>query len=539
MAMANNLAKLYSAEIEGVLARLIEIEVDLNVGLHAFNIVGLADKALNEARERVNSALKNSGVKPPNRENRKITVNLAPADVKKAGSQYDLALALGYLLATKQIKEFEVGDKIFIGELALDGRLRPVNGALNIAQMAERAGFKYIFLPKENANEAAAIIGAAAIPVATLTEAIDILEERCPIVPAVYSETRETKIDAPDFSEIKGQEHAKRALIIAAAGGHNVLMIGPPGVGKSLLARALTGILPGLSREEAIEITKVWSAAGRPTGGLVRHRPFRAPHQTASLVAVVGGGSDPRPGEISLAHRGILFLDEVPDFQKNILEALRQPLEDGVVHVARAKNSLAFPAKFNLVAAMNPCPCGFYGDSEKECRCSAYEVIRYQKKISGPLLDRIDLQIKVPRIPLEELRVRTSEAEKGASMGIKASIEGARAVQAKRFKKLPIHTNGEMSSRQTEELSALEPSAESFLETLGESRLSPRGYYRLLKVARTIADLDSVDTEAPTPHEGRGPDSDAKGAERDQGVGKKVSAEHLAEAFSYRLKEEV
>ena len=304
MAMANNLAKLYSAEIEGVLARLIEIEVDLNVGLHAFNIVGLADKALNEARERVNSALKNSGVKPPNRENRKITVNLA--------------LALGYLLATKQIKEFEVGDKIFIGELALDGRLRPVNGALNIAQMAERAGFKYIFLPKENANEAAAIIGAAAIPVATLTEAIDILEERCPIVPAVYSETRETKIDAPDFSEIKGQEHAKRALIIAAAGGHNVLMIGPPGVGKSLLARALTGILPGLSREEAIEITKVWSAAGRPTGGLVRHRPFRAPHQTASLVAVVGGGSDPRPGEISLAHRGILFLDEVPEFQKNI-----------------------------------------------------------------------------------------------------------------------------------------------------------------------------------------------------------------------------
>ncbi len=514
--MLKNLAKVYSAELEGIKARLIEVEVDLNVGLHAFNIVGLADKALNEAKERVNSALKNSGVKPPNRENRKITINLAPADIKKAGSQYDLAIAIGYLLATGQIKDFETKDKIFLGELALDGRLRPVSGALNITQMAAENNFEYLFLPAENANEAAVIKNIKVIPVENLQEAIDFLEERKEIKPKIFQPVKSELVHAPDFSEIKSQENAKRALIIAAAGGHNMLMIGPPGVGKSLLSQAMTGILPSLELEEAIEITKIYSAAGLGLNGLVVTRPFRSPHQTASLIAIVGGGTNPKPGEISLAHRGILFLDEVPEFQKNVLESLRQPMESGVVHVARAKGTLAFPAKFSLIAAMNPCPCGFYGDPEKECKCSAYEVIRYQKKISGPLLDRIDIQIRVPRVKIEELRIKSGSEKKAQSPEVKKQVERVREIQQKRFEKLPagrrIKTNAEMSSRQTEEMIDLEPAAEDFLKTLDKSRLSPRGYYRLLKVARTIADLEEKRT---------------------------VAAEHLAEAFSYRLREEV
>ncbi len=508
--MLKNLAKVYSAELEGINARLIEVEVDLNVGLHAFNIVGLADKALNEAKERVNSALKNAGVKPPNRENRKITINLAPADVKKTGSQYDLAIALGYLLSTGQIKEFETGDKIFLGELALDGRLRPIAGALNIAELAKEKGFKYLFLPKENANEAAVVRGLKIFPIQNLAQAVSVLEERESLKSVVFRPLEIQSSAAPDFSEIRGQENAKRAMIIAASGGHNLLLIGPPGVGKSLLAQAMVGILPTLAREEAIEVTKIYSAAGLPPGGLISLRPFRAPHQTASLIAVVGGGSNPRPGEISLAHHGILFLDEVPEFQKNILEALRGPMESGVVHVARAKGTLKFPSKFSLVVAMNPCPCGFYGDEEKTCRCTAYEVIRYQKKLSGPMLDRIDLQIKVPRIKVAELRERKSLSP--TSPSIKLEVERVREVQANRFGGLKIRTNAEMSSRQTEEYVDLEPTAENFLKTFDKTRLSPRGYYRLLKTARTIADLEE------------------KG---------RVAAEHLAEAFSYRLREEV
>lgn len=506
--MTQTVARVYSSELEGINAKLIEIEVDLYVGLHAFNIVGLADKALNEAKERVNSALKNSGVKPPNRENRKITVNLAPADIKKTGSQYDLGIALGYLLSTNQIREFEANDKIFAGELSLDGRLRKINGALNIAQMASEHNFKYLVLPKENAAEAAVVKNIKIIPIDTLQEAVEFLEGKKEISPEIFKGLSKIESSAPDFSEIKSQENAKRALTIAAAGGHNMLMIGPPGVGKSLLAQALVGILPDLTIDESIDITKIYSAAGMSPGRLLSERPIRSPHQTASVVSIVGGGTNPKPGEISLAHHGILFLDEIPEFQKNILESLRQPLESGVVHISRAKNSLTFPAKFTLIAAMNPCPCGFYGDEEKACSCTAYEVIRYQKKISGPLLDRIDLQIKVPRVKIAELREQ--RGSEPTSPKIKSQIEEARKTQKERFKKLRIITNSEMSSKQTEEFSELTREAEGLLKTLDKSNLSPRGYYRILKTARTIADLEQSE---------------------------KVSAEHLAEAFSYRLRE--
>ncbi len=483
-------AKVFSAATVGLEALLVEVEVDIGRSLPNILIVGLPDAAVQEARERVRAAIKNSGFRFPST---RVTVNLAPGDVKKEGPMYDLPVALAVLLASDdlQIPPEQFSQTIFLGELALDGTLRPVSNVLSAATLAASLHIANVIVPISNAKEAALVDGLNVFAATSLKDVVRHLIGEARLEPTPPTQWQSLSVNfATDFSAIQGQELAKRALTIAAAGGHNVRLSGPPGAGKTLLARALTSILPPLTKPEVLEVTRVYSAAGL-LGDIpyIAERPFRSPHHTTSHVALVGGGTNPRPGEISLAHRGVLFLDEFPEFPRQVLEALRQPLEDGVVHVSRAAGSVVFPARFTLIAAENPCPCGYATDSTRSCICTPHQVASYQRRVSGPLLDRIDLHVPVPRLAVGEL-TGTINAESSAV--IRERVTLARAKQHERFKKSSIVTNAEMSSALVRKLVAMDREAKTMLElAVDKLRLSARAYYRTLKIARTIADLNA------------------------------------------------
>lgn len=508
------LTKVLSVASYGLKA--IDIEVEVNVaekGFPGFGIVGLASKAVEEAKERVKTAIINSEIEFPTA---KITINLAPADLPKDGSCYDLPIAIGIISASGEINLPEE-KSYFYGELSLDGGLRHTKGVFLLAVLAKEQNIKNIFVPRLCANEATVIEGINVYPVDNLKNLIRHLRGEKLIEPlkTINREDLFSNFEPEfDFSEILGQEQAKRALEIAAAGGHNIFMMGPPGSGKTMLSRAIPGILPDLTEKESLEVTKIFSITGNiPAGGsLVRRRPFRAPHHTTSQVGLIGGGSNPRPGEVSLSHRGVLFLDEFPEFGRNTLEALRQPLEDGYVTISRASGSVTFPAQFMMIAAANPCPCGFLGDLKKECKCNVHQIMNYQKKLSGPIMDRIDLHLNVPAVDVNKLMIDTKLVKNGeSSETVKTRIKKAREIQSKRFEKLNnIHSNSDMKNIHLKEFSKLTDSANLLLkQAVNKFSLSARTYFRLIKVSRTIADLAACEV---------------------------INENHVAEALQYRIR---
>lgn len=497
------IAKVRSMGLQGIGGYEVLLEVYISNGLPAFDVVGLPDAAVREARERVRAAIKNNGYRFPVS---RMTVNLAPADKKKAGTLYDLPMFIGILAADGDIDE-PGSDCAFIGELSLSGELRPVYGALPMAIAAARCGVKKLFVPADNAAEAAFADGISVYPVKNVDQLLRFMRGEIEIEPAAAPELDTLMEHMPDFSEVKGQENVKRALEIAAAGGHNILIVGPPGAGKSMMAKRLPGILPDMSRGEMIQSTEIYSVAGLTSREhpIVSMRPFRAPHHTVSAAGLSGGGTSPRPGEISLAHNGVLFLDELPEFRSDVLEVLRQPLEDGEVTVSRVAGTVTYPSRFMLVCAMNPCKCGWYGHPSGRCRCTERDVRRYHSKISGPLLDRIDLIVEVPALDYEELS-RRSSAERSAD--IKKRVNAAREVQRRRFGGDGTMCNAHIGSREMSEICALDAEGEALMHAAFDSMgLSARSYDRILRVARTIADLDGQET---------------------------ISPEHVAEAIQYR-----
>ncbi len=498
-------SKTFSAQTIGLGAKIIDVEIDLSKGLHSFTIVGLPDKGVEESKDRVSASIKNSGFTSPKSLNQKVVVSLAPADIKKEGPIFDVAISLSYLLASGDV-EFDSKKILFLGELSLDGNLRKINGVLPIVAEAKNCGFTEVFLPKANAKEAALVSDIKIYGANNLKEIIEHLnikksQAKEKNIPRKIEQQAKTKIIIEedelitDFSEIKGQETAKRGLEIAAAGGHNIAMYGPPGTGKTMLAKAFAHILPTLSFDEILEITSIHSVAGVLKKDIITRSPVRAPHHTASYVSIVGGGTIPKPGEITLAHRGVLFLDEFPEFDRKVIDTLREPLEESEISISRSKGTVTFPANFILIAAMNPCPCGNFGSKTKECICKPTDLLRYQRKISGPIIDRIDMWVEVSQINYEKLS--GTDTDKKETLEIKDRVIKAREIQKNRFTKAnrKIKTNSELEAKDISKIVDLEKEAREILNTSAKRLdLSARAYHRVIKLGRTIADLAGDET---------------------------------------------